>query len=106
MASRARRVVWTHGAREDLDSILAFIAEDSPEAASDVLEVVLGVTESLSRLSNRGRVVPEVEISSIREVFIYSYRLLYEVTDTSVRVLSFVHGAREFSKWRRELSGE
>lgn len=70
MAGRPRRVSWTRGARDDLDSVLAYIAEDSPEAASKVLGVVLSVAESLSALSDRGRVVPEVGNPSIREVFI------------------------------------
>jgi toxin ParE1/3/4 len=75
-----RRVVaWTTSARDSLDEILSFIASDSPEAASKVLEVVVAAAESLSLFSERGRVVPETDMSSIREIFVYRYRVLYQV---------------------------
>jgi len=100
MADRARRVVWTPTARDGLDDVLAYIAEDSPRAATKVLDVVLGVAESLDRFSTRGRIVPEIGNPSIREVFVYSYRMLYQVRDDDVRILGFLHGARDFGRWR------
>ena len=60
MAGRARTVAWTPLSRDGLNEVLEYIAEDSPEAAEKVLSVVLGVAESLSTLSERGRVVPEL----------------------------------------------
>lgn len=101
MASRPRRVIWTEQAREQLDEILAFLAEDSPEAASNVLDVILSVAESLAVLSKRGRVVPELGQPDTREVFVYSYRLMYDVSDEDVRILAVLHGARDFDRWRR-----
>jgi toxin ParE1/3/4 len=50
--------------------------------------------------------VPEIGNSSIREVFVYSYRLLYEITDREVRVLTFLHGARDFKRLRRRQDTE
>jgi len=103
VAGRTRSVAWTSLARDGLDEVLEYITEDSPEAAEKVLEVVLGVAESLSVFSERGRVVPEVRDRSIREVFVYSYRLIYELTSSEVRVLAFIHGARDFDRWLRSL---
>ena len=103
MAGRTRSVAWTSLARDGLDEVLEYITEDSPEAAEKVLEVVLGVAESLSVFSERGRVVPEVRDRSIREVFVYSYRLIYELSPSEVRVLAFIHGARDFDRWLGSL---
>ena len=103
MAGRTRSVVWTPLARDGLAEVLAYIAEDSPEAAEKVLEVVLGVAESLSIFSERGRVVPELHDRSIREVFVYRYRMIYEVLPSEVRILAFIHGARDFDRWLRSL---
>jgi len=102
MADRRRRVVWTEQARSALDEILTYIAQDSPRAARGVLEEALGTAEGLATLSERGRIVPELEDPSIREVFIGNYRLLYEVTPTDVSILAILHGARDFAKWREE----
>jgi plasmid stabilization system protein ParE len=57
----------------------------------------------LATLAERGRVVPEFSDPSIREVFAFRYRLLYRVEAGRVTVLAFVHGARDFERWRREV---
>ena len=103
MAGRTRSVVWTPLSRDGLDDTLEYIAEDSPEAAKKVLIVVLGVAESLGIFSERGRVVPELHDQSIREVFIYNYRMIYEVLPSEVRILAFLHGARDFDRWLSSL---
>ena|SRR5882724_12732774 len=103
MASRTRTVVWTSLSRDGLDEVLAYIAEDSPEAAEKVLAVVLGVAESLAVFSERGRVVPELHDRSIREVFVYNYRMIYEVLPNEVQILAFIHSARDFDRWLRTL---
>jgi len=103
VASGTRSVAWTPLARDGLDEVIAYIAEDSPEAADKVLEIVLGVAESLSVFSERGRVVPELANHSIREVFIYRYRMIYEVLPSEVRILALLHGARDFDRWLRSL---
>jgi len=38
--------------------------------------------------------VPELGDDLIREVFVKSYRLIYEMRDDRIVILAFVHGAR------------
>ena len=99
MASR-RRVAWSVEARRTLEEILEFIHRDSPEGAQRVLEQALAAAGSLSTLAERGRVVPETAQPSIREIFVYRYRLMYRVSDELVEILAFIHGARDFERWR------
>jgi plasmid stabilization system protein ParE len=80
-----------------MDEILGYIAEESPGAAEHVLEAIDSMAESLSELSERGRVVPEIGDPSIREVFVFRYRMLYQVGDDQVRVLGVIHGAMDFA---------
>jgi toxin ParE1/3/4 len=82
-----RAVVWTPTARDCVDEILAFIAADSPAAAAKVLDVILAAAESLSVFAERGRIVPEIESRAIREIFVYRYRLMYQVSGSKIRVL-------------------
>jgi toxin ParE1/3/4 len=42
--------------------------------------------------------VPEVADKAVRELFVKSYRLIYEVRADTVIVLAFVHGARQLQK--------
>lgn len=96
MAERRRAVIWTPGARTDLDEIVAYIAGNSLQAALAFLEEAFETTETLTTLSERGRVVPELNDPIVRELFIKRYRLLYEIYEQEVHVLAVLHGAREF----------
>lgn len=96
MAEERREVIWTTGARNDLNDILTYIAKAAPLSALAFLEKVLNAADSLATLSKRGRIVPEYQNPLVRELFIKHYRLLYEIQDRAVYVLGFIHGARDF----------
>jgi toxin ParE1/3/4 len=95
-----RRVGWTPEARRTLSEVLEFISGESPEGARRVLEQALAAARSLETLAGRGRVVPERADPQVREVFVYRYRLMYRVTRDTVEILAFIHGARDFERWR------
>lgn len=66
-------------------------------------------SESLAELPRRGRIVPEFGIEVIRELFVDSYRLIYEVDPELeiVAIAGFIHGARDLAAvWEREERGE
>ena len=106
MATRTRDVVWAESAQQALDEILSDIAARSPAGAAQVLRGALEAAESLSTLADRGRIVPEIGESTLRELFVFQYRLLYRVHDNRVVIRAFLHGARDFSTWRREQRTE
>ena len=100
MAAR-HRVTWSRQARHGLDEILGYIARDSPSAAERMLDEVIGAAESLSALGERGRIVPELDEPTVRELLVGRYRLIYEVGAAEIVVLAVVHGARSLSlRWR------
>jgi plasmid stabilization system protein ParE len=101
MAARVRQVAWAQSGRDALDEVIAYIAQDSHEAAIHVLEATLEAAASLATLSERGRVVPELNDPIIREIFVFRYRLLYRVEDERVVVVAFLHGSRDFATWRQ-----
>ena len=88
------RVSWSPEALEDLDSIAAYIAKDSPFYASAVVRKILDVTQSLAKFPNVGPIVPEIGESEFRERFVYSYRVIYRVTADQVLIVAVVHGRR------------
>ena len=96
MAEERREVIWTTSARNELDDIVAYIAKDAPLSALAFLEEVLDTADSLTTLSERGRIVPEFQNPLAREIFIKHYRLLYKIQDRAVYVLGLIHGARDF----------
>ncbi|HXC53617.1 MAG TPA: type II toxin-antitoxin system RelE/ParE family toxin [Candidatus Limnocylindrales bacterium] len=102
MATRPRPVVWSQSAQRELEEVLAHVAKDSPSGAQSIAHRTLEAAGSLSTLSERGRIVPEINDPLVRETFVYAYRLLYRVAETRITILAFIHGARDFERWRRE----
>jgi len=88
-------VTWSPQVRDDLHGIAAYIAKDSPHYASAVVEKILAAGRSLEFLPWRGRVVPEIGRENCRELFIYEYRLIYEVNGKLVQVQAVIHGRRD-----------
>ena len=106
MAARVREVIWAESARDALDAVIGCIAQDSQQAAGQVLDGALRAGASLATFAERGRVVPELNDPSIREVFVYKYRLQYEVGEARVLVVAFLHGARNFAAWQQSQNRE
>ena len=53
--------------------------------------------------SHRGRVVPEFNNPTVREVLVRTYRLLYTVSKDAVYILGFIHEARDLKAlWQRQ----
>lgn len=100
MAARVRPVVWAQSAYAALDEVVAYTAQDSRQAAVQVLERALNTAADLGTLSERGRIVPELDDPAIREVFVHRYRLLYRIEADRVAVIAFLHGARDLAQWR------
>ena len=101
MVARVRAVVWAQSTRDALDEVTGYIAQDSQQAAVQVLDAALGAAASLAMFSERGRIVPELNNPAIREMFVFRYRLLYQVHDEQVLVVAFLHGVRDFATWRQ-----
>lgn len=101
MAGRVRSVVWAESAHAALDEVISYIAQDSRQAALELLARALDAAAGLATLSERGRVVPELDDPAIREVSVHRYRLLYRIEPDHVVVVAFLHGARDFAKWRQ-----
>jgi toxin ParE1/3/4 len=90
----AYSVVWSPNALDDVDEIAAYIARDSPTYAAAVVEKILNTTRNLQNFPLLGRIVPESNEDSVRERFVYSYRLIYQVQEETVIVIAVVHGKR------------
>ena len=94
----ARRIVWADPAGEDLESAAEYISRDSPSYAAAFVQEVRAAVESLSDLADRGQIVPEFRDSTIRELLVRPYRIVYQVAPDEVRVIAVVHGSRRLRR--------
>lgn len=93
--SKDIKVLWTENAIQDLLGIKAFIAQDSIDRAEEWIVELYVAGETLSRLSGRGRIVPEFNQENLRELLIENYRLVYRVKSTSVEIITVFEGHRQ-----------
>lgn len=84
-------VTWTDHAKIQLRHIHDYIAQDSPIYAKRVVEALVRKTLSLNELPNLGRKVPELNEEAVRELPLYSYRILYEIKPAHIEVLAVIH---------------
>ena len=92
------RLIWAPQAADDLAAICAFIARDSEGYARDFAARVIGAIEVLEEFPELGRQVPEFSIPALRELLHGHYRIIYEIGDDAVQVLSIHHGARRLRR--------
>jgi plasmid stabilization system protein ParE len=87
-------VKWSPEATEDLDSIAEYIARDSEFYARSVVSKILAVSRKISEQPMIGRIVPEIDEKEIRERFVYSYRLVYRIQNSTITIVAIIHGKR------------
>jgi len=87
-------VKWSPEAAEDLESIAEYIARDSEYYARAVVTEILSISRNVGEFPLIGRVVPEVGDETIRERFVYSYRLVYRIESERILVVAVIHGKR------------
>lgn len=87
-------LVWTRRAIEDVQSIRRFIAQDSPHYAELVRQQLTASVERLPAFPQSGRIVPEINDPSIREVIQGSYRIVYRLIHGEIHILTVHHAAR------------
>ena len=92
----AYRVVWSPTALEDVEAIAAYISRDSISYAAAVVKKLLDSTRYLESSPFAGRIVPEFDDKNLREVFAYSYRIVYRIGTETVTIAAVIHGKRLF----------
>jgi plasmid stabilization system protein ParE len=91
-------VKWSKPAKIDLKQVYDYIARDSKFYAQKVSFEIVEKSWKLNSFPEVGRIVPEIGDPNIRELLIYSYRLVYEVFPDRVEVLALIHSKRNFVK--------
>ena len=93
---RRKTISWSHRARRNLLDIGDFISHDKPEAASRWVAQIIEAVERTALFPTSGRVVPEIDRDDIREVVFDNYRIVYQVRDNQIIVLTVFESHRLF----------
>ncbi len=93
----AYKIVWTDEALSDIESIGSYIEKDSPFYAELVVNRFFSSAEQLTDFPEMGRIVPEEQDESVRELIVYSYRLMYEIRSSEIYILMVIHCKRDIA---------
>lgn len=88
------KIIWTEQAWERLLEIERFVARDDPRAAARLVDKLIDRGDALIEHSERGRRLPELPASGLRELIVGTYRLVYRRTPKAVEVLTVFEGHR------------
>ncbi len=87
-------VRWSLRARADLKAIHAHISKDSPINAKTVAREIVNRANLIDHTPRGGRKVPELEDEAIREIPVYSWRVIYQLRESEVFIVTLVHKRR------------
>ena len=87
-------LAWSPEALEDVELIASFVERDSLWYAKIVTSKIVSAAENISSNPEMGRMVPEIADKNIRELFVYSYRLIYRIEPERIVVAAVIHGSR------------
>lgn len=90
------KVIWAPAALDDLDAIAEYIAKDSPERAALFVARQIDATDPPAGYPESGRLIPELDDPSWREVIVGAYRIMYRLEGDTVRISAIVHGSRRW----------
>jgi toxin ParE1/3/4 len=89
------KVAWTALAEDQAADAFAYIAAERPSAALKWFGRVVESVSSLSMMPDLGRMVPEADRETIREVLVQPYRVVYRRDDDEVLILTVQHERRD-----------
>jgi len=90
------QIDWAKSSLADLHDLVRYIARDNPSAATRFGEAIISKADILRSFPLIGRIVPEFNSPSLREMILSPYRIVYEVNEekATISILRIWHSAR------------
>ena len=97
MSERRFVVVWTEVATQDVERLAAYLHDESPLRAGQIVDRIVSRGESLETSPERGRRLTELRAVGDRvwrEVQEYPWRIIYKVAKNRVEIHGVLDGRR------------
>jgi plasmid stabilization system protein ParE len=90
------KLIWTDQAIDDLGDIGDYIAGSSEKYAKLTVKRLYEKVDILKQFPQAGRIVPEKNEESVRELIEGNYRVIYEIiSENLIYILTVYHSARD-----------
>src|SRR5436309_94682 len=87
-------VIWTPQAKRHLRDIKRYISRDAPSSAKAFIRRIQERVRKIGIMPSAASLVLEFPRPDIREIYVGSYRIIYQIREHDVRVLLVMHGAQ------------
>ena len=89
------KINWTKTALNDLKAIYDYIEKDSKFYAARLIEKIIVAVDQLENFPLSGRIVPEKNDETIREIIFGNYRIFYKIiSPVKILILRIHHSAK------------
>ncbi|PKF80644.1 plasmid stabilization protein [Vibrio sp. vnigr-6D03] len=92
-------IIWTEPALSDLNDIAEYIELENALAAKQLVQTIFSKVESLEAFPESGRIPPELEHLSYREVVVNPCRVFYKQDGGKVFILFVMPAERDLRKF-------
>lgn len=88
---------WKPQAIRDLEAIEEYYLKIAPHYGEVFIDNILATTRQLTQLPQSGRIVPEINDTTIREIIYRNHRIIYLIEEESdqVEILTIIHSAQQ-----------
>ena len=101
MTARRNTVVWTEVATQDVEHLAAYLLDEAPFRADQILDRIIARGDSLRRAPERGRTPPELRAigdRTWREIQEPPWRLIYRIAEKRVEIHAVLDGRRSLEE--------
>ena len=88
------KIKWSKDSIDDIKEICGFIAEDSLYYAAIFKDRIFEMVEHLELFPEMGRKVPEAGDPNVRELIYKNYRIVYQIKEGHLEIITVIHGSR------------
>jgi len=92
-------IIWTEPALSDLNDIAEYIALENVMAAKQLVQTIFDKVDRLEDFPESGRIPPELEHLSYREVVVNPCRIFYKQDGNKVYVLFVMRAERDLRRF-------
>ena len=88
------KIVWSEEVLKDIEEIISFISKDSELYAVNFASKIISAVETLKVFPEIGRIVPEYGDPKIREIIYRNYRIVYQIDERVIEIITVSHGSK------------
>lgn len=90
----AHKIIWSPNALAELKQISDHISVSSVTYADSTILKIVESVKLLETFPRMGRRVPETNRDELREILVFQWRIIYELSEFNIDILNIVHGAQ------------